>query len=102
MYRNTLFLFFYPIAKDFKTNRIDNVIILLYVLTVNLENKLNLILNEYHYGYPMDRLLEASLKNKYCVYDCAISQNGEDLSDIGGHQSFGKKGFIDSFDKLDK
>ena len=44
MYFNTLFMFFYPITKDVKTNRIDNLTILLYELTVNIENKLNLIL----------------------------------------------------------
>jgi len=44
LYFNTLFMFFYPITKDVKTNRIDNLTILLYELTVNIENKLNLIL----------------------------------------------------------
>ena len=43
LYFNTLFMFFYPITKDVKTNRIDNLTILLYELTVNIENKLNLI-----------------------------------------------------------
>jgi hypothetical protein len=36
-------MFSYPITKDVKTNRIDNLTILLYELTVNIENKLNLI-----------------------------------------------------------
>jgi len=95
------------VLLDNEINKIDKHLIKInrmsgshaYILN---KNSYDFIINEYHYGYPMDRLLEASLKNKYCVYGCAISQNGDDLSDIGGHQSFGKQGFIDSFDKLNK
>lgn len=36
-------MFFNPITKDFKTNKIDYITIFVYDLTVNIKNKLNLI-----------------------------------------------------------
>lgn len=55
--------------------------------------------NAYHYGCPMDILLSNHLTKKYSVYPIAVTQKGEDLSDIGGHHSFGPTGFIESYQK---
>lgn len=55
------------------------------------------IINHYHYAYPMDILLSANLSKKYSVYPVAVTQRGGDVSDIGGHHSFGPSGFINSY-----
>jgi GR25 family glycosyltransferase involved in LPS biosynthesis len=55
------------------------------------------ILNTYHYAYPMDILLSVSLNPKFSVYPVAVTQRGGDVSDIGGHDSFGPSGFINSY-----
>jgi GR25 family glycosyltransferase involved in LPS biosynthesis len=60
-------------------------------------NAFDIILNKYHYAYPMDILLSANLREKYSVYPVAVTQRGGDVSDIGGHNSFGPSGFINSY-----
>lgn len=55
------------------------------------------LIDRYHYAYPMDVLLSANLSKKYSVYPVAVTQRGGDVSDIGGHNSFGPSGFINSY-----
>jgi GR25 family glycosyltransferase involved in LPS biosynthesis len=57
----------------------------------------DILINRYHYAYPMDVLLSANLTKKYSVYPVAVTQRGGDVSDIGGHDSFGPSGFINSY-----
>jgi hypothetical protein len=57
------------------------------------------IIEGYHYGLPMDILLSSTLKLKYSVFPIAVTQRGGDKSDIGGHNSFGASGFINSYQK---
>lgn len=57
----------------------------------------DILINKYHYAYPMDILLSANLTKKYSVYPVAVTQRGGDVSDIGGHDSFGPSGFINSY-----
>jgi GR25 family glycosyltransferase involved in LPS biosynthesis len=65
-----------------------------YILNHNAFKKIK---NNYHYAYPMDILLSANLTKKYSVYPVAVTQRGGDVSDIGGHHSFGPTGFINSY-----
>jgi len=53
--------------------------------------------SRYHYAYPMDVLLSANLNPKFSVYPIAVTQRGGDVSDIGGHHSFGPSGFVNSY-----
>lgn len=55
------------------------------------------IKSRYHYAYPMDILLSANLHPKYSVYPMVVAQRGGDVSDIGGHHSFGPSGFVNSY-----
>jgi GR25 family glycosyltransferase involved in LPS biosynthesis len=57
----------------------------------------DILINRYYYAYPMDVLLSANLTKKYSVYPVAVTQRGGDVSDIGGHDSFGPSGFINSY-----
>jgi GR25 family glycosyltransferase involved in LPS biosynthesis len=57
----------------------------------------DILINKYHYAYPMDVLLSANLTKKYSVYPVAVTQRGGDVSDIGGHDSFGPSGFVNSY-----
>lgn len=68
-----------------------------YILNSNSFDKLLLL--DLTTQYAMDIWIDQCLTEKYVAYPMAVPQRGGDLSDIGGHPSFGPNFWSKHYDK---